>query len=63
MPYAVIVTRYIGITPGTTSLAELLTGLRCEIAERYGQAAPEPVGDLSQLMVAVARQLQTQEVP
>ena len=62
-PHAVIVTRYVGITPGTSSLTALLSGLRHEIAERYGQSVPEPLGDLSQLVAAFANQLRTLKVP
>jgi WD40 repeat protein len=39
-PQAVVVTRYIGITPGMSSLRDLLVGLRRELATRYGQEAP-----------------------
>jgi WD40 repeat protein len=62
-PHAVVVTRYIGVTPGTSGLTDLLSGLRREIAVRYGQPVPEPLGELSQLVFAVADQLRTQAVP
>lgn len=61
-PNAIIITRYIGVTPGTSSLADLLTGLRREIAERYGLPESEPVVELSQLVAAVATQLGTLEI-
>jgi WD40 repeat protein len=62
-PNSVIVTRYVGITPGTTTLSELLSGVRSEVAVRYGQPSPEPIGDLSQLVAIFASELGTWEIP
>ena len=59
---AVVVTRYIGVTPGTGSLFDLLSSLRSEIAQRYGQTVSEPLSDLSQVVEAVATQLGTLKV-
>jgi hypothetical protein len=56
-PESLLVTRYIGITPSTSSLADLLTGLRRELAAGLGQPAPESLADLSQLVNAVSVQL------
>ncbi|HEX6818729.1 MAG TPA: ATP-binding protein, partial [Ktedonobacterales bacterium] len=61
-PNAVVVTRYIGVTPGTGSPYDLLSGLRREIAQRYRQPVPEPLSDLSQVVEAVAQQLGTLEI-
>ncbi len=62
-PQAVVVTCYIGVSPGTSSLADLLSGLRRELAEWYGEGPPEPLGDLSQLVAAVAEHLGTKAAP
>lgn len=59
---AVIVARYIGVTPGTSSLADLLSGLRREIARRYHLPEPEPSGEISPLVAAVASELGTLEI-
>src|SRR5262249_62381769 len=40
-PRATMLVRYIGVTPGASSLAELLAGLRRTIAQAYGEAEPE----------------------
>lgn len=58
----VVVTRYIGVTPGTSTLYDLLSGVRLELARATGQNAPEPLTDLSQLVHAVSEQLHTMHV-
>jgi hypothetical protein len=49
-PQAQIVVRYIGITPGTSSLRDLLVGLRRELAARYDQEAPDILAEDAQLI-------------
>src|SRR5262249_17642351 len=62
-PRAVLLTRYIGATPGTESLFRMLDGIRRTLATAYGQEAPKPIADLSELMNAVASQLETLQAP
>lgn len=62
-PHMTLLTRYIGVTPGTSNLANLLTGLRREIAIAYGQAEPTPMTDLNQLITDFAEQLTALKVP
>lgn len=62
-PNAVVLTRYIGMTPGTSSLADLLSGLRREIAVRFEQPEPEPLGELSQLVADIEHTVSTLEAP
>jgi WD40 repeat protein len=62
-PDAIIVERYIGYTPETSSLADLLSGLRRELAARYGRPAPEPVADLHQLVATFALELGQMATP
>lgn len=62
-PNAVILTRYIGVTPGTSDLPDLLSNLRREIAVRYGLPTPSPIGKASDLTDAFTTLLQSLEVP
>jgi hypothetical protein len=62
-PGAVLLVRYIGVTPGTSSLFELLAGLRRAIASAYGQRESEPMADLYQLIDAFATQLSDLDAP
>jgi hypothetical protein len=43
-PQALVLTRFIGVTPGAASLPALLDGLRADLAVAYGQSV-EPVRD------------------
>ena len=61
-PGAPLITRYIGVTPGTSSLIDLLNDLRRTIAQAYGQPEPAQVLDENQLLGAVAAQLATLSV-
>jgi tetratricopeptide (TPR) repeat protein len=60
---AVLVVRYVGVTPGTESLAALLNDLRRAIARAYAQPEPAPLTDQNQLVGAVAAQLATLPAP
>jgi tetratricopeptide (TPR) repeat protein len=59
LPDAVVITRYIGVTPGTTSLVELLNDLRGAVAQAYNQPQPIKLLDPEELVSAVAAQLAT----
>ncbi len=61
-PEAILITRYLGVTPGTGSLFELLNDLHRTIARAYGQAEPVLLNDLEQLVGAFAAQLATLQV-
>jgi hypothetical protein len=62
-PEAVLITRYLGVTPGTGSLSELLNGLRRAIAGAYGQPEPVPLTNAEQLAGTFAAQLAMLAVP
>jgi tetratricopeptide (TPR) repeat protein len=62
-PRAALITRYIGVTPGTESLSALLNGLRRAIAEAYGRPEPAPLTDENQLVGTFASELATLSVP
>jgi WD40 repeat protein len=59
MPNAHVLTRYIGVTPSTSNLSDLLTDLRRELAVRLAQPAPERMGELAEITASVATTLQT----
>src|SRR5262249_4997011 len=61
-PGAVVVTRYIGFTPETSSFTDLLGGLHREHAARFQQPLPDPITDLSQLVSAVSLQLRSLQI-
>jgi len=63
VPGAVALVRYVGVTPGSETLALLLNDLRRSITAAYGRPTPEPVSDLYHLVSDVARLLETLEVP
>jgi hypothetical protein len=56
-PTSMLVTRYIGITPGTSGLRDLLVGLRRELAVRYGQEAPAIPAEDAQLIAELRETL------
>ena len=60
---AVLVVRYVGVTPGSESLDALLNDLRSAIAHAYAQPEPAPQDDINQLVAAVAAQLATLPAP
>ena len=62
-PGAALITRYIGVTPGTGSLSDVLNGLRRAIAQAYSLPEPAPLLDENQLISAVASELATLSVP
>jgi WD40 repeat protein len=62
-PGAVVLARYISITPGSGSLVALLADLRRAVAAAYGQPEPEPLTELYQLVEDVRWNLATLEVP
>lgn len=62
-PNAVLIARYIGVTPGTESLSALLNGLRRSIARAYHQPEPAELDDENLLAGAVAAQLTTVRLP
>ena len=49
-PTAVLLARYIGVTPGTASLRDVLVGLRQAILAAYGQPEPDAADHLVTLM-------------
>lgn len=63
LPNAVLIARYIGVTPGTESLPALLNGLRRSIARAYHQPEPTELDDENLLVGAVAAQLAIVRLP
>jgi tetratricopeptide (TPR) repeat protein len=62
-PGATVLARYIGVTPSTGSLVELLNDLRRAIARACSQPEPVALSDENQVVGAVAAQLSTPQVP
>ena len=62
-PGAVLVTRYLGVSPGTGSLVELLNDLRRTIALAYDQVEPLPLTDSEELISVVATEFAMLRVP
>jgi tetratricopeptide (TPR) repeat protein len=60
---AALVVRYIGVTPGTTNLAELLNDLRRAIGRAYGGSETLPLVDLDALCSTLATELSMRRVP
>jgi len=58
-PQAALVTRYVGVSSGSSSLLDLLMSLHREINERFDRHARAPQADVGQLATAVAEDLRT----
>lgn len=63
LPSAALITRYIGITPGASTLVEALNSVRAEVARSYGHPESSSILDDETLVSTLASELATIEVP
>src|SRR5262249_49567367 len=62
-PGAVSITRYVGVTPGTSTLVNLLSDLRQRIVTAYNMEELETSVDLPQLVDSVSAILADSDIP